>query len=1518
LPKSPPVFGYGLADAFPGITFDRPVVIVSPPGETNRLFIAEKRGVIWVIPDLRQPQPQIFLDLSAETESRGEEAGFLGLAFHPGYAGNGRLFVCRTTLHSGLRNQLSEFAADPADASRALASSEKIIISQLDGQDTHNAGDVKFGPDGYLYFSNGDETPVGEDVHALPQAIDKGFFAGIFRIDVDFREGNLPPNPHPASTQHYLVPRDNPFVGASEFLSEPVDPARVRTEFFAIGLRNPWRFAFDPATGGLVCADVGGGNFEEINRIDAGGNYGWPYFEASLQMRSDAPDGLRGPVHEYPRGYNAFEGRVVIGGLFYTGQALPGLQGRYLFTDFESGNLRALDLSAANPPQWLAYARYISSFGTDPRDGEVLLADYISGQIHRLIYRDPASSGIPLTLDGVNAFQDLPALRSIEDFLPYEVTTPLWSDGAEKFRWASVAQADGRFGYARTNSWSLPEGAVWIKHFQIEMTNGVPESTRRLETRFLVKGAEGIFGLTYRWDASQTNAQLVPPSGMTEPLLIQDGGVIRTQVWSYPGWGQCQICHNAQAGHALGFNTYQLNREIERENGKTNQLDWLKGHGFFREPRLVQPQAAPKFASLDDESAPLQHRVRSYLDSNCAMCHQPEGAAQRRWDARLSTPFHLAQVLDATPTFHPAPLMIAASRTPTNSFLLHRASVRNLNQMPPLATARVDEDFLLLATNWIMTVPEPVWRSANIGAFVAEGSAEQTGRSFRISGAGAGLAAGSVFSLQQGVSGAVQLGARLLALRGGVKAEAGLWLSDADHAGGAQAAVFARGGEVLFQAREQEGSLRTIGARPLTGASWLKIVRDRGRVSGWVSTDGLAWELLGIAQIDLADEISAGFFAAAGSGGAAFASGEFEDYFLDRLRMLPPAENPVILPAEISLQAIASLDPPSPDVLLAYASGSARLGEAAAGAPFLWKNGRAGIAQVAGVLARAHGSLTSAPVALRLDAPATQAWISEVDQTTLGDWQKIYGLEAAYVPGLALDAAPHISLSVLQGNAMVLGPTSDASGIPRPEGRTAVQLAGAPEIEFALAASDYRVHAGALYLKDWRGSSRPQTIIFSMADGSGPDQTIVMPGWAQGVYLRFAFRNAIRVRITNEFEAAYLGGIFVDEVEPIAVSLLKPAHGAVIQQPAAVEFSAAAFAPGRDIKSVQIFSGDVPLASFAAPPYSIVLSNLASGGHLLKAVAVGTYGVGSESASALVTVLPPAARAEFAGSDTNSQGSWKTSRGSEGFWIIGDEKRLPDYLPDLRPSPDNFYYFGSEFRVKPEALETAAGGSRMAACFYGDSKLSFDLKILDGSTRRFGAYFLDPENFRVLEVRMLDLLAPSNVLSEAVMRDFTGGKYLFWNVRGHTRLEISAQAGNAVVSGLFFDPPAPAYLRWQQQHFTAEEIAALGAGFDQADSDADGAPNVLEYLVGSLPRDASSSPEIFCVMVNGRFEYRVRQAAARADMAVAFERSDDLRNWTRISEGVSLRLGESGGRELFISERASSRARQFFRVTAAR
>jgi glucose/arabinose dehydrogenase len=410
--KPPIIFvptDYELEDAFPGLLFDQPLGIVQAPGDKNRLFIVGKTGRIQVITGLNtsKPSKHLFLDLTrppkATLETTGE-CGVLGLAFPPDHAKNGRFFVYYSLkIAGGLHQRVSRFNVFPDSPDKGDPTSEQPLITQADEASNHNGGDLHFGPDGYLYISVGDGGS-GNDKLNHARFIDKGFHAAILRIDVDKQAGSLPPNPHPGisraqnGTAFYAVPPDNPYVNLTWHHSQSLSPESIRTEIWATGLRNPWRFSFDPVTERLFTGDVGQGLYEEVNIITKGGDYGWSYREATHPFTqgpagSEEPANFQpiAPIFEYPRTV----GMSITGGIVSYGQRYPNLKGSYIFADYATGRVIALRESAEGvwKDALLAQEPGIAGIGHDPRDGETLFANLAFGTIKRLKLKASTAAG---------------------------------------------------------------------------------------------------------------------------------------------------------------------------------------------------------------------------------------------------------------------------------------------------------------------------------------------------------------------------------------------------------------------------------------------------------------------------------------------------------------------------------------------------------------------------------------------------------------------------------------------------------------------------------------------------------------------------------------------------------------------------------------------------------------------------------------------------------------------------------------------------------------------------------------------------------------------------------------------------------------------------------------------------------------------------------------------------------------------------------------------------------------------
>ena len=474
-------------------------------------------------------------------------------------------------------------------------------------------------------------------------------------------------------------------------------------------MRNPWRMSFDGPTGRLFTGDVGQGAREEIDLIERGGHYGWSFREGERSFNS-GPGGSRAPsgfaplepVYDYGRG----DGRSVTGGVVYRGQDHQELFESYIFGDYETGNIWSMKFLDGGEVDVKAIAneRSVSAFGVDPRNGDVLLAAYSSGQIKKIARRSrPFNLLIPNKLSRTGAFADLASLTPNEGIVAYEPNVSFWSDGALKQRWFSIPELEHTAVFRENEPWTFPAGTTWIKHFEIEMRPGDPGSRRRLETRFLVKTDGGSYGLTYRWNEDQADADLVDAAGEREMLEIQTADGVREQEWIYPSRNDCRSCHTREAGHALSFNTAQLNRVFDYETESANQLEALSEAGYFQ-AALPEVASLPGLAVADDASRSLEDRVRSYLEVNCAQCHQPQGPALGFWDARAHIPLEESGIIDGALVGDygdPNNRVIAPGSEAQSMLLTRLLGNSEAPRMPPLGSTRVDEAGVALIREWI-------------------------------------------------------------------------------------------------------------------------------------------------------------------------------------------------------------------------------------------------------------------------------------------------------------------------------------------------------------------------------------------------------------------------------------------------------------------------------------------------------------------------------------------------------------------------------------------------------------------------------------------------------------------------------------------------------------------------------------------------------------------------------------------------------------------------------------------------
>jgi glucose/arabinose dehydrogenase len=324
----------------------------------GHLYIVERKGLIHILADGSLLSPP-FLDIRNLVQDGFSEQGLLGLAFHPQYAQDGRFFINYTDLQGDTVVAEYQVSSDPTLAD---ADSARTLLSIEQPYQNHNGGGVLFGPDGYLYIGTGDGGSAGDPQNNAQNT--NVLLGKLLRIDVD----GEPP---------YAIPPDNPFL-----------QDEGRGEIWAYGLRNPWRFAFDPLTHNLFIADVGQGTWEEVNvqspQTPAPVNYGWNHREGAHPYDSERTQGLTDPVAEYSHS----QGCSVTGGVVVRDPQLPDWQGVYLFGDFCTGLVWGLlkDADGSWEQELLFEMGFqISSFGTGP-DGEVYLFNYQArdGVLYRL------------------------------------------------------------------------------------------------------------------------------------------------------------------------------------------------------------------------------------------------------------------------------------------------------------------------------------------------------------------------------------------------------------------------------------------------------------------------------------------------------------------------------------------------------------------------------------------------------------------------------------------------------------------------------------------------------------------------------------------------------------------------------------------------------------------------------------------------------------------------------------------------------------------------------------------------------------------------------------------------------------------------------------------------------------------------------------------------------------------------------------------------------------------------------
>lgn len=645
--------------------------LVQAPDDNANWYALRQPGVVVRFPNQASANTLTsVLNIEDRVEFNGGETGLLGIAFHPQFASNRYVYFYYMGL-TATNNLESRVARYHFATNGTIDKNSELILLRFDQPySNHNGGQLAFGKDGFLYISSGDGGSGG-DPHQNGQ--NKNNLLGkILRIDVNTASNG----------KNYGIPTDNPFAGGGG-----------APEIWAYGLRNPWRFSFDTETGELWTGDVGQGAWEEINVITRGGNYGWGDMEGdncySGRPNCSTANKIR-PVLSISHNTGVCS---VIGGFVYRGEQHPAAYGKYFFTDYCLNSMQSITRNSDSSIS-------VDTHGNVPVD-IVSFAQDNQGELYAIGQTGAGSQIVKLQATGGEQIPGTMAQRlsatgcvaagnpmlPAAAMIPYQVESQLWSDGADKERYMAVPD-NRQIDITANGDFLFPVGSVLMKHFKL--------GDKFIETRLFARGELGWQGFSYEWRDDQTDADLLSGSKEKQIDGIQ---------WQYPSPGQCLICHTQVANFSLGPETLQLNSSMRYPASDivANQLDTLAHIQLFSSPPTAQ-QKTEKLFSLADSGATPAQRARSYLHSNCAGCHSPNGSTPTNLDLRFTTALSATNACNALPLVGDLGIgnaRLIAPGEPARSVLLERMKRRDSNQMPPLASHLVDTAAVQVVSDWI-------------------------------------------------------------------------------------------------------------------------------------------------------------------------------------------------------------------------------------------------------------------------------------------------------------------------------------------------------------------------------------------------------------------------------------------------------------------------------------------------------------------------------------------------------------------------------------------------------------------------------------------------------------------------------------------------------------------------------------------------------------------------------------------------------------------------------------------------
>ena len=665
-------------EAFPNLPdFTNPIALLQAPGDSSQWYLVEQDGRILRFDNSPTVSTtSTYIDIRESTDpidvhSGCNECGLLGMAFHPDYA-TGNWDVYLSYMLAGPRRSVVAHFESKDSGGTLDATDETELLTVRQPFSNHNGGHIVFGPDDNLYIGFGDGGSSGDPDDHAQNTMD--LLGTLLRIDVD---GGTP----------YAIPMDNPF--ALNDLCDDGTGSAACPEIYAWGLRNPWRWNFDAATGDLWLADVGQSSYEEVNLVELGGNYGWRCREGAHDFDTTGicPPGLIDPLFELS--HASGDGDSITGGFVYRGTAIPELIGRYVFADYVNGTIFASVSDGQGGYDYellLDTSFFISSFAED-ENGELLFLNY-GGDIRRIVQSGGSSNNtIPDQLSATGCVNAVDPTQPAAGMIPYEMNVPFWSDGADKERFYAIPNGT-TIDVDTDGDWLFPNGTVLMKNFRL---NG-----ELFETRLFMRHTNGEWGgYTYEWNGAGTDADRVV-GGKTK--------TVQGQSWTYPSESQCMNCHTQAANFSLGLEHGQLNQEMTYPSGiVANQLITADKIDMLTLPLDDDPENLSLLAEAGG-SGSQEDQARSYLHSNCAGCHRPTGPTPSNIDLRFSTALAATNTCDVEPTLGDLGVSNARLVSPgasAESIIPNRMNRRDVHGMPPLASAIADAAGVTLINQWI-------------------------------------------------------------------------------------------------------------------------------------------------------------------------------------------------------------------------------------------------------------------------------------------------------------------------------------------------------------------------------------------------------------------------------------------------------------------------------------------------------------------------------------------------------------------------------------------------------------------------------------------------------------------------------------------------------------------------------------------------------------------------------------------------------------------------------------------------